>query len=250
MPEYLNFFYIFNLLLLAIYPIIRNYGQTFMLNIRDTWGFKRESQIITGILTIILLRFVKYFSSWKKFIHEVFFYCKVGIFLLTLFIDYKMSLWYLFACIVVWLLFKPPRYKGQTNVLYIPNEEIFTRVIINNEYKRKDNIWFVIFYSNYSDDCLYTEELFAQISLKYCTKSLNFAKIDIDVNEELGKKYGVNTHRYQNIIPYIILFVNGKDTERFPGTDKHGNPLRVKYYREQEIVRIFNLEELKRKTSK
>ena len=79
MPEYLNFFYIFNLLLLAIYPIIRNYGQTFMLNIRDTWGFKRESQIITGILTIILLRFVKYFSSWKKFIHEVFFYCKVVI---------------------------------------------------------------------------------------------------------------------------------------------------------------------------
>ena len=75
-------------------------------------------------------------------------------------------------------------------------------------------------------------------------------KIDIDENEELGKKYGVNTHRYQNIIPYIILFVNGKDTERFPGTDKNGNPWRVKYYREKEIVRIFDLEELKRKTSK
>ena len=132
--------------------------------------------------------------------------------------------------------------KNFMDLFVIPN--------INNEYKRKDNIWFVIFYSNYSDDCLYTEELFAQISLKYCTKSLNFAKIDIDVNEELGKKYGVNTHRYQNIIPYIILFVNGKDTERFPGTDKHGNPLRVKYYREKEIVRIFDLEELKRKTSK
>ena len=60
MPEYLSLFYIFNLLLIAIYPLIRNYGHTFMLNIRDTWGFKRESQIITGILTIILLRFVKY----------------------------------------------------------------------------------------------------------------------------------------------------------------------------------------------
>ena len=67
MPEYFSLFYIFNLLLIAIYPFIRNFGQTFMLNIRDTWGFKRESQIITGILTIILLRFVKYFSSWKKF---------------------------------------------------------------------------------------------------------------------------------------------------------------------------------------
>lgn len=66
MPEYFSLFYIFNLLLIAIYPFIRNFGQTFMLNIRDTWGFKRESQIITGILTIILLRFVKYFSSWKK----------------------------------------------------------------------------------------------------------------------------------------------------------------------------------------
>ena len=36
MPEYLSLFYIFNLLLIAIYPLIRNYGHTFMLNIRDT----------------------------------------------------------------------------------------------------------------------------------------------------------------------------------------------------------------------
>ena len=39
MPEYLSLFYIFNFLLIAIYPLIRNYGHTFMLNIRDTWGF-------------------------------------------------------------------------------------------------------------------------------------------------------------------------------------------------------------------
>ena len=58
-------------------------------------------------------------------------------------------------------------------MLYIPNEEIFNRIVINNEYKRKDNIWFIIFYSNYSDDCLYTEELFTQISLKYFTISFN-----------------------------------------------------------------------------
>ena len=48
-----------------------------------------------------------------------------------------MSLWYLFACIVVWLLFKPPRYNGQTNVLYIPNEEIFN--IITNEKNNLEN---------------------------------------------------------------------------------------------------------------
>ena len=48
-----------------------------------------------------------------------------------------------------------------------------------------------MFYSNYSDDCIYTEELFSKISLKYKTKVLNFAKIDVDLNENLCSKYKI-----------------------------------------------------------
>lgn len=248
MPEYLNLFYIFNILLILVYPFIRNYGHTFMLNIRDTWGFKRESQIITGILTIILLKFVRNFYSWKKFIHECFFYSKVGIAFMTLFIDYKLSLWYMFACIVIWLLFKPPKYSGLTNVIYLPNEDIFNRLIIKNENRKKENIWFVIFYSNYSDQCFYTEELFAKISIEYSTKNLNFAKIDVDLNEALAKSYGINVDGYKNILPYCILFKNGKDGLRFPGFDKNGKIVPAKTYREREMVKIFGLDELKKQT--
>ena len=226
--EYFTPFYIFNIILIILYPFIRNYGNTFMLNYKDSWGFKRENSILTFILTI-----------------------------LTLIIDYKLSLWYMFLCITVWLLFKPPRYNGPSNIVYIQNEQLFNQIVMTDkninvrQSKFKDNIqniWFCIFYSNYSDDCLYTEEIFAKLSLKYLTKSLNFAKIDVDLNENLCKKLKINITGMKISLPYIILFVNGEEKERFPGTDNKGNLLRAKFYREKELVKIFELDDIYEKT--
>ena len=255
--EYFTPFYIFNIILIFLYPFIRNYGNTFMLNYKDSWGFKRENSVLTFILTILTIRFLRYFTNWKKYIHEVFFYCKSGIAILTLIIDYKLSLWYMFLCIIVWLLFKPPRYNGPSNIVYIQNEQLFNQIVMTDkninvrQTKHKENIqniWFCIFYSNYSDDCLYTEEIFAKLSLKYLTKSLNFAKIDVDLNENLCKKLKINITGMKISLPYIILFVNGEEKERFPGTDNKGNLLRAKFYREKELVKIFELDDIYEKT--
>ena len=255
--EYFSPFYVFNILLLVLYPIIRNYGNTFMLNYKDSWGFKRENSVLTFILVILVLRYVRYFTNWKKFIHEIFFYSKAGISFLTLIIDYKLSLWYMFLCIIVWLLFKPPRYNGPSNIIYIPNEQIFNQIVMTDKSinvrqtkskEKPQNIWFVIFYSNFSDDCLYTEEIFAKLSIKYLTKSLNFAKIDVDLNEGLCKKLRINLTGMKISLPYIILFINGQEKERFPGTDRKGNLLKAKFYREKELVKIFELDDIYEKT--
>ena len=262
--EYFSPFYIFNSYLLLIYPILRNYGNTFLLNIKDSWGFKRENSIIIIVGVIIILRYLKYYTNFKKLLHEIFFYSKLGISFLILMIDYKLFFWYIFCCLVIWLLFKPPKYNGLSNFIYIPNEQIFNEIILSkkNIYEqlkkdvninhkkvgKLDNIFFCMFYSNYSDDCIYTEELFSKISIKYKTKVLNFAKIDVDLNENLCSKYKIYLTGYKINLPYCILFVNGEEKERYPGFDKHGNSLKVKYYREKEIVSIFGLDEIYEKT--
>jgi hypothetical protein len=96
---YLHPFYIFNGLLCLIYPIIRYYGiNSPHLQIKDSWGYKKESHIFGAFTTLVVLRYARYFSNAKKFINEIFFYSKCGTAMLLFFISGKLACWFLFAC--------------------------------------------------------------------------------------------------------------------------------------------------------
>ena len=256
-----NFFsayYIFNYLLILIYPILRNSGNKYMLKKKDNWGYQREDSILTILVTIILLRYVRYFSNWDKFICEVFFYSKFAISILLFLISKKIFVWYILACLIIWLLIKFPKYNGPSNIIEIPNYETFNEIIDklqpkpnekshrrshNNINNAVDNYLFVIFYSNYSYDCLYTEELFANLSIKYYSTNLIFAKMNVDLNEFFVEKLGINLH-HNVTLPYMIMFKNGKELERLPGYDEKGKPKKMKYYKEKEIVEVFGFKNI------
>ena len=256
-----NFFsayYIFNYLLILIYPILRNSGNKYMLKKKDNWGYQREDSFLTILVTIILLRYVRYFSNWDKFICEVFFYSKFAISILLFLISKKIFVWYILACLIIWLLLKFPKYNGPSNIIEIPNYETFNEIIDklqqkpnekshrrshNNVTNAIDNYLFVIFYSNYSYDCLYTEELFANLSIKYYSTNLIFAKMNVDLNEFFVEKLGINLH-HNVTLPYMIMFKNGKELERLPGYDEKGKPKKMKYYKEKEIVEVFGFKNI------
>lgn len=253
-------YYIFNFLLVIIYPILRTSGSRYVLKNKDIFGFKKEDSILTIVVTILLLRFVKYFSNWEKFLCETILVCKSAISCLLILTSIKLAVWYLFACLVIWLLVKYPRYDGQSNIVYIANEESFNNfstklIAIKNDNKqmdkkshKKDIYLFMIFYSNYSFDCIYTEELFAQMSLKYFNPFLRFGKMDVDLNENFAKKMGINLQGFKVTLPYLIMFKNGEEVERFPHNDSKGYPLKIKYYREKDIVDIFELKRIQEET--
>ena len=252
--NFLSAYHIFNSLLILIYPILRNSGSKYMLKKRDNWGYQREDSILTILVVIIMLRYVKNFSNWNKFIAEIFFYSKFAISTLLLLISKKIAIWYLFACLIVWLLVKFPRYNGPSNIIYIYNEDIFNEIISKFQQKQnerghkktnsKDNYLFMIFYSNYSYDCLYTEELFAEISIKYYCSNLVFGKMNVDLNEKFVERMGIHLHGYGVSLPYMIMFKNGQEVERLPGYDSKGHPKKMKYYREKEIVDVFQLKSI------
>jgi len=257
--NYFSAYYIFNYLLIAIYPILRNSGNKYMLKRKDNWGYQREDSIITLLVTIILLRYIKYFSNWDKFFCEIFFYSKFAISILLLLISRKLFFWYILACLIIWLLIKYPKFKGPHNIIEIPNMEAFNDIIekiqnrpkekshkkshYNNTNNNQDYYLFVIFYSYYSYDCLYTEELFADLSIKYYTDNLIFAKMSVDINEAFVEKLGINLH-HNVTLPYMIMFKNGKEEERLPGYDEKGRPKKMKYYREKDIVDVFGFKNI------
>ena len=251
-------YFIFNYLLIIIYPILRNSGNKYMLKRKDNWGYQREDSIFTILVTIILLRYIRYFSNWDKFLCEIFFYSKFAISILLFLISRKIFFWYILACLVIWLLIKYPRYQGPSNIIEIPNAEILNDIMAihsqSNDKKNKkshshnntsvsDNFFFLIFFSNYSYDCLYTEEFFANLSIKYYSPNLKFGKMNVDLNENFVENIGITLHKNVNL-PYMIMFKNGKEIERLPGYDNKGKPKKMKYYREKEIVEFFGFKDI------
>jgi hypothetical protein len=159
MSEFLTSpYYITNILLCMIYPTVKYIGMTSpsLLN-KDSWGYSREQTLVTGIVTILIIRFLKYYSNLKKFINEIIFYLKLGNILSFYFIDMRLLCWYIFLSVVGHILFKQPVYSGKTKMIYIPSKEIFDELLKlkNKLFKGKDFYIFAVFYSTSSEDNIY-----------------------------------------------------------------------------------------------
>jgi hypothetical protein len=97
---YLKQYYLINYFLCLVYPIFRLIGlRTANLQIKDSWGYDKESHIIMGITSMIVLKFLRYYSGFKKFLNDCFFLLKVGTLLLFIFINPIYASWYFFLCL-------------------------------------------------------------------------------------------------------------------------------------------------------
>ena len=67
--------------------------------------------------------------------------------------------------------------------------------------------------------------------------------MNVDINEAFVEKLGIDLHKNVSL-PYMIMFKNGKEVERLPGYDEKGNPRKMKFYREKDIVEIFDLKNI------
>lgn len=86
--------------------------------------------------------------------------------------------------------------------------------------------------------------MWARLSLKYSTPVLNFAKIDIEILPSIANEFKISNSGFFSQLPYLILFKNGEVEETYPGKDSKGRAYQAKFYREKEIVKIFDLENI------
>ena len=90
--------------------------------------------------------------------------------------------------------------------------------------------------------------MWAKLSLNYTTPSLNFARIDVDVSPDIAAKNKVITSGIYVQLPILILFKNGEEVARYPWNDKNAKPTKVKFYKEKEIIKYFDLEDIYHKS--
>jgi hypothetical protein len=87
--------------------------------------------------------------------------------------------------------------------------------------------------------------LWANLANNYTSNKLKFLYINIEILEDLAYSKNVKFKGILTQLPVLVLYENGKEVQRYPANDSKGNPYQVKYYRERDIVRYFNLDMIK-----
>ena len=232
MSWYFRPYFIVNYLLCSIYFIFKYCSN----NIENP----RENHVIMSFLTIILLRFFKYFTSAQMFVYDTLFYIKLINFFLFFFVEYKYAIWYAVILIISYILIEIPRYNGKTNILPINTQHEFNSLILNNI--KKNTYSFVVFHSHLSSKCIFTEEIWASMSLKYTHERLKFYSVDIDNCNEICLSQNINTKGSYIEIPILILYKNGSEEKRFPMVDKNGKTYQALKYSKKGLISFFDLE--------
>eukprot|EP01017_Pseudomicrothorax_dubius_P027919 TRINITY_DN3273_c0_g2_i2.p1 TRINITY_DN3273_c0_g2~~TRINITY_DN3273_c0_g2_i2.p1 ORF type:complete len:274 (-),score=59.32 TRINITY_DN3273_c0_g2_i2:95-916(-) len=255
--RFLKGYYIVNAILLIVYPVSRVawIRMTPGLSAADTMGYTRETNFLGILAMIAAIKFYKSATA-EQFFMEIFFYGKVFIFGLYIFVDPKISIIYLFASIVIWLFFKLPKYDGPTRMVRIQNEEEFNKLIsketrVGNKvaspselpYEKMSKMWFVELYVDWADTCQYTKSIWAEFSNKYTTERFGFATVNLQKIPEIAKRFQINTSGLSRQLPTLILFEEGKEYIRFPPIEeKTGKIGRVLKYDKKQLAKYFDLE--------
>ena len=144
MLNYLTAYHILNVFGLSLYPVYRYKNADV---IESSPYNNREYQIL---ITVFLISLVKFFRSicWEEWIHNLFIYGKTASVLLFLFQDYRLGIWYVIFCLLVWIFLKIPHYNGPSKIQEVYNEDFET---IDAQIKIK----LLLFYADWSDACLF-----------------------------------------------------------------------------------------------
>jgi len=258
MNRYLKPYYILNTLLILAYPAVRIYTRRLhFLKEEDTWGYTRENGILFTSLTLMFIRYKKS-ATLDHFLNSLFSIGKLCIAILMLLINIRYCLYYLLACLITFLFFRQPKFRGPSKMFTINNQEQFDEMVkkkFNPVAKSRNpsqavsnysntNMWIVEFFADWAETCVYTKPIWIEFSNKYSTKNLRFAEVNLSTLPEMAKTYNINTSAISRQLPTLILFEDGKEVIRFPPYDDASQRyMRVQKYSKKDIAKYFDLEE-------
>ena len=78
--------------------------------------------------------------------------------------------------------------------------------------------------------------------MKYTTKGLKFAKINVDEAEFLAKKCVVETSSFTKQLPCLILYEHGKEIKRFPPVGSKGELPTSVTYKAKVIIKYLGID--------
>lgn len=120
---------------------------------------------------------------------DVFTYGKSSILLLTYFMDPRVLAWYAVINLLLYLHVSVPTYGGPTSA------EWLTPAAFNEHMRSADRdgvTWLVMFYADWSSSCAHLDPTFADLSTRFTTPKLRFARLDLGRWPETAKQFSIN----------------------------------------------------------
>nr|XP_022343297.1 thioredoxin-related transmembrane protein 2 homolog [Crassostrea virginica] len=128
-----------------------------------------------------------------------------------------------------------PVYQGPEYVTY------FRGPHLQEELERDKRItWIITFYAAWSPQSVTFAPIFSEISSQYHLDNLKFGKIDVSRYPDVGKKYNVDSGSWSKQLPTVIVFENGKETNRKPFISPKGTVVRYKFSKDG-VISDFDL---------
>eukprot|EP00826_Nyctotherus_ovalis_P014324 TRINITY_DN13987_c0_g4_i1.p2 TRINITY_DN13987_c0_g4~~TRINITY_DN13987_c0_g4_i1.p2 ORF type:complete len:152 (+),score=43.59 TRINITY_DN13987_c0_g4_i1:400-855(+) len=139
-------------------------------------------------------------------------------------------------CILVWIFLKIPHYQGPSKIQSIYSEDDLELEDPQSKVK------LVLFYADWSDTCLFTERVWAGLSVKYTNEAVKFYCVDAGVFEKIASKYKVDTNPAARQLPTLLMLENGKETGRYPPLATSNAKSIIANYSERSIVKYLELD--------
>ena len=176
--KFFSFYNITNILFIIIYyPLREYYLNKKSLNKIGYLGLTSEIQTMTILLLFLVFRYRNKYHSFDHFLSYFFFFSKINICVL-IFQNSNVFLfiYYLVFWFFSFLLIKPKKFSGKTNMIDINNIE-FKEIIENCKLEEvKKKFIFCVFYANFSEHCRFTEFIWADFSNNFSHDDFLFCK--------------------------------------------------------------------------
>jgi thiol-disulfide isomerase/thioredoxin len=245
MSRFISAYHILNVGVIVSYPFFSLWAQHEFPNATSLlvgW----EKQTFTTLGAMAAVKFVRK-SNIDAFVSDMFMYTKSGILLLSWMMDRRVFSWYCVMYVMLFLYVRKPEYKGPSKIEWM-NPATLKRRVLEPDDKDKNVSWLVEFYASWSPPSVNLEPTFADLSCKYTSADLKFAKLDLMRWPYVGEDFGINVSGTSTQLPTLILFERGKETMRIPHVYRDGRIARSRL-RASDLIAAFGLDNRKKKST-
>lgn len=104
--------------------------------------------------------------------------------------------------------------------------------------------WVFLFYSPDNNECIATNSLWCELSVKYTTAGLKFGMVNVDQSKFLAQRCVIECDSFSRQLPCLVVYSDGKEVKRFPPVGKNGELSTVINYKVKEIVKFLGIDRI------
>jgi len=236
--HFIHYYYATNVLLLLTYLPVRAYFPSKTLE-EEGWmpNINREAEWCI-LLNILLMKKYKAAKSLSGYVDTIFLFLKALVAVLLWNREWRIMLWFIIVCAVCQLLVHRPDYGGPSDIEYL------SPASFNKITNGPQNISWVVFFTanaSWHNRCADLEVLISQLSVKYTSPTLKFAKVDALRWSGFAQEYIKDTSATSQQLPTLILMEGGYgEVQRLPPVQPNGSIVKVSFD-EAGLVQLFEL---------